>query len=159
MVPKILIVYYSRTGTTKKLALALAKELNADEEELIDYKKRTWLLWYLGAGKDAALKKQTKIQEFIHDLTAYDIVVLGTPVWDFTMATAMRTFLALYGDRLPKKVAFFCTQAKDWAQEAFQDMAASIGNTPIATLACLTRDVAQENENDQLQLFLSKMRR
>jgi flavodoxin len=43
MHPKILVVYYSRTGVTKKLAENIAKELHADGEELVDIKKRKGL--------------------------------------------------------------------------------------------------------------------
>ncbi|MEI8008008.1 MAG: hypothetical protein WCI00_00755 [bacterium] len=37
---KILVVYYSRTGMTKKLALSITDMLGADSEEIIDTKKR-----------------------------------------------------------------------------------------------------------------------
>ena len=37
---KILVVYYSRTGMTKKLALSIVDILGADGEEIIDTKKR-----------------------------------------------------------------------------------------------------------------------
>ena len=37
---KILVVYYSKTGNTKKIGEELAKKLNADVEEVIDLKNR-----------------------------------------------------------------------------------------------------------------------
>jgi len=63
------------------------------------------------AGRDAALKKLTNIQDISYDMAAYDIVCIGTPVWDFTMSAAIRTYLVLYEDKLPASLIFFCTQA------------------------------------------------
>ena len=38
---KVLVVYYSRTGATRRLAEALAKALQADIEPIIDRKNRS----------------------------------------------------------------------------------------------------------------------
>lgn len=156
MYPKVLVVYYSRTGITKKLALAIAKELHADVEELVDTKKRKWLLWYLGAGKDAALKRQTKIQEVVYDPSAYDIVVLGTPVRDFTMATAIRAYITLYEKSFLNSLLFFCTQANGWAKETFQEMAILCGKKPIAEIVFSAKEILQEKYQERLNFFLSQ---
>jgi flavodoxin len=37
---KILVVYYSRTGITKKLARSIVDILSADGEEIVDTKNR-----------------------------------------------------------------------------------------------------------------------
>jgi flavodoxin len=48
---KTLIVYFSKSGTTKKLAEKLANIFKADIETLIDKKKRSGLIgWLTGAG-------------------------------------------------------------------------------------------------------------
>ena len=75
---KILVVYYSRTGMTKKLALSISDMLGADCEEIIDTKKRAWVVWYIMAGRDAALKKQTTIQNITKNPSEYDIVCIWT---------------------------------------------------------------------------------
>jgi hypothetical protein len=36
------------------------------------------------------------------------MVAIGTPVWNHTMSTAIRTYLTKYKD-IFRKVAFFCT--------------------------------------------------
>jgi flavodoxin len=41
---KILVVYYSRTGMTKKLANSIANLLFADIEEIVDTKNRSGLM-------------------------------------------------------------------------------------------------------------------
>jgi flavodoxin len=41
---KNLVVYYSRTGVTKKLALSIANMLDANREEIVDMKKRSGVI-------------------------------------------------------------------------------------------------------------------
>jgi flavodoxin len=41
---KTLVVYYSRTGTTRKVAEAIAGILRCDIEEVVDTKKRSGIL-------------------------------------------------------------------------------------------------------------------
>lgn len=152
---KILVVYYSRTGITKTLALYISHILGADVEEIIDMKKRSGVVWYITADRDAALKRQTKIQKVMHDPTAYDIVYIGTPVRDFTISAAIRTYLTSYEKQLPASLVFFCTQASSWSEWAFQEMASIVGKTPISTIACtnkeISRDAYQEYIKKQLK--------
>ena len=56
---KPLVVFYSRTGTTKKVGEALADLLQCDSEELIDTKKRKGPLGFLRSGRDATRNKLT----------------------------------------------------------------------------------------------------
>lgn len=148
---KILVVYYSRTGVTKKLAHSIADLLHADLEEIIDIKKRSGLLWYIIAGRDAALKKQTKIQEISHDIASYDVVCIGTPVWDFTMSAAIRTYLTNYEELLPDDLVFFCTQASSWAETAFQEMAKIVGKRPTTTIACSSKEILKDKYTAYIQ--------
>ncbi|HMS90814.1 MAG TPA: flavodoxin [Candidatus Absconditabacterales bacterium] len=148
---KILVVYYSRTGVTKKLALSIAQLLQADIEEIIDTKKRLGLLGYIMAGRDAALKKQTKIQKIIHDISTYDIVCIGTPVWDFTMSAAIRTYLTNYEHLLPDSLVFFCTQASSGAETAFQEMAKIVGKRPTTTMVYTSKEILKDKYMSAIQ--------
>ena len=56
---KNLVVYYSRTGRTKKIAKEIQERLNADIEEIHDVKNREGILGWLSAGRDAGTKKTT----------------------------------------------------------------------------------------------------
>jgi len=58
---RTLIVFYSRTGYTRKLAEKLSNLLAADKEEVIDQKSRKGIFGYLGAGREGVLKKSTEI--------------------------------------------------------------------------------------------------
>ncbi|MCD6377573.1 MAG: flavodoxin family protein, partial [Planctomycetes bacterium] len=54
---KILIVYYSRSGTTRMVAEKLAKLLEADIEEIRERKERAGTLGFFIGIKDSILDK------------------------------------------------------------------------------------------------------
>jgi flavodoxin len=64
---KPLVVFYSRTGTTKKIGEARTNLLQCDSEELIDTKKRKGLIGLLRTGREATANKLTVIEPLVHD--------------------------------------------------------------------------------------------
>lgn len=106
--PKILIVFYSRTGKTAQAALDLASHLDADIEKIIDKKKRTGLFSIITNGRDAMQQKLTDITPMTKNPTGYDLVIIGSPIWAGNLPPAVRTYLtqcqALLG-----RYAFFIT--------------------------------------------------
>ena len=48
---KTIVVYYSRTGNTRKVAEELADTLKCDIEQIIDTQKRSDVLGFLRSGK------------------------------------------------------------------------------------------------------------
>lgn len=152
-----LIIFYSRTGTTKKIAEEISNYLNSDIEEIIDKKNRTWIIWFLWAGKDAALKKIVEIWETKFDPTNYKNIIIWTPVRDFTMAAAIRTYLTQNCKSLPKNIHFFCTQGSSWDMATFQDMANICWKKPIHTISFTTREVKSDLYRVRLNNFLNKI--
>jgi len=71
---KALVVYYSRTNSTKKIAESVAKCLKADIDEIIDKKSRSGPIGFLTGGRDAMQKKETAI-EFEKSPEKYDLVI------------------------------------------------------------------------------------
>ena len=143
-----LVVYYSRTGTTIKAAEKLVSLLKCASEEICDTKNRKGIIGWLSAGKTATRKELTKLENVQNDPASFDMVVVGTPVWNHTMSTAIRTYLTQYKDSF-RKVAFFCThQYTD--DDPFEEMASLCGRTPVATLTLLRK---KEVEVDQ---FIAK---
>lgn len=135
---KVLVVCYSRTGNTRKVAQAIADALRPQGEvtleEIVDRKNRKGFLGWLGAGKDATLKKATPIEPLKAEVTGHDLVIVGTPVWAFTAASPVRTFLQERGGDIARP-AFFCTMGGSGAPGAFAAMEELCGKAPAATLA------------------------
>lgn len=136
---KPLVVFYSRTGTTKKIGEALANLLRCDSEELIDTKKRAGLIGFLRSGRDATTNKLTVLKPLIHDPESYDLVALGTPVWSGMMSSPIRTYITVNKSKFTR-VAFFCTQGGTENERLFSDMEALCGQKPVSVLsACCGR--------------------
>ena len=155
---KALVVFYTRTGTTKKAADAIAKELGCESEELFDNKNRSGVLGYLFAGKDAMLKTMEKLKELKHNPADYDLIIVGTPVWNFTVSTPIRTFLITHKDRL-KKVAFFFTGGGggNVNKNVFPHMTVACGKDPVATLALRTDEVVKGEHMQKIKEFVKKL--
>ncbi|HIH88099.1 TPA: hypothetical protein HA344_02680 [Candidatus Bathyarchaeota archaeon] len=77
---KTLIVYYTRSGTTKKVADELKDLLSADIEEITEPSGRSGPLGWLRSGKESSDGTIPKINAPTKDPSAYDVVVVGTPV-------------------------------------------------------------------------------
>lgn len=153
---KSLVVYYSRTGVTKRIARVIAEKLKCDIEEIIDRKDRRGAKNYFIAGKDAATKSLTEIGEITKNALSYDVVLIGTPVWAFTMTPAIRTYIAQNKPSL-KKVAFFCTQGGSGDAKTFREMEAVCGKKPLTTLTVNARDMKREWYASKVDEFIKKV--
>jgi len=136
---KALVVYYSRTGTTKKIAEVISKELKCDIEEIYDLKNRKGILGCIKAGRDAILKKLTEIKDIKNDSKLYDLVIIGTPIWSWNMSSAIRTYLNVNKTNF-KNVAFFCTMGGSKGK-TFEHMEELCKKTPKALLELTTKEV------------------
>jgi len=155
---KILVVYYSRTGLTKKVALQLAIELGAEAEEIIDKKNRAGVLNYMICGREAMKKILAEIESPKNDPTGYDLVLIGTPVWAGTMASPVRSYLSVQKDKL-KRVAFFVTQGGAGANRTIDNMADLIGLKSAASLTVLSKEVVKDDYREKLTQFISEIKK
>ncbi|MEO0108431.1 MAG: NAD(P)H-dependent oxidoreductase [candidate division WOR-3 bacterium] len=153
---KVLLVYYSRSGNTAKLADLLARELQCDTEQVQDVRSRQGLFGWLRSGFEAARKRLPAIQEPKHNPTDYELVIIGTPVWASTMSSPMRSYLNRYRERLPTQLAFFRTMAGNDPGRTFAEMAAFCSSPALATLA-VTQAALNQN-TVECQEFLTRIR-
>lgn len=145
MSARVLVVYYSRTGTTKRVAGAIAAAAGADLEEISDRTKRTGLLGYLRSGYEAARRRQIPIGPAIRDPSTYDLVIVGTPVWDMSVSSPVRSYLHRHRAAL-RNVAFFCTCGGRGGARTFAEMSKICGAAPIATLVVRESEVSRSAE-------------
>ena len=153
---KYLIIYFSRTGTTKKVAESISNSLKCDSEEILDTQNREGALGYIKSGKDATLKKLTIIKNIKKNPKEYDMIIIGTPVWAWTMSTPIRTYISQNKDSF-NKVAFFCTMGGSGSEKTFKDMEVLCGKKPLAVLDLKTKDVIKNEYVSKIEEFVGKL--
>jgi flavodoxin len=137
---RILVVYHSRTGYTRRVALDLAGRLGADLDVIRIVQPMHGPVGYALcalealAGLAPALRRQEK------DPADYDFVVLGTPVWFWSLASPVRSWLEAHGRRA-RRYAFFCTMGGSGAGRVFAAMRELTGHAPLATLALTDAEI------------------
>ncbi|HEY8332191.1 MAG TPA: flavodoxin [Tardiphaga sp.] len=153
---KTLVVYYSRSGTTRQIARALATALEADTEEIVATRDRAGMVGYLRSAIEARRRTPAAIAAVKKDPSAYDLVVVGTPVWAWSLSSPVRAWLAANKERLPA-VAFFCTLGGAGSDNAFRQMQEIAGKPPRATLAVNAADVAADRYAAALASFVTTL--
>lgn len=111
---KSLVVYFSASGITKKVAQNLAKVLDADIYEIkptIPYSKED-LNWVDKKSRSSIeMNDLNSRPEIVNDnahVEKYDTVFLGFPIWWYMAPTIVNTFLEKY-DFSDKKIVLFAT--------------------------------------------------
>jgi len=153
---KILVIYYSRTGTTKKVAHEIAHELNCDLEEITTNKYKRGLIGYLMAVRDSYKGKLPMISKINSDLTRYDLIIIGTPIWSFTVAAPVRSFISYHRENF-KRLVFFCTMGGSGAERAFKAMETISGNQAVAYLSLSSEQLKNIKISDLISPFISRI--
>jgi len=156
---KVLVVYYSRTGTTKKLAQKLSAELGADIEEIIDKKNRSGLIGWIFGGRDGMRRAPTDIDQIKNNPEDYDVVLVGGPLWGFKgIAPASRTYLLQNKDKI-KQVAFFMTRGgKPSSDPALDDLKEVYGKPVLGTLDIMQKDLESPETTEQIASFVKTIK-
>ncbi len=122
--PKVLVLYYSQTSKTKVVAEEIANRLGADIEEIIsippyDGDFDSTIARCMGEREAGVLPE---IQPLKADLSQYDVIFLGYPVWFGTYAPPVTTFLK-NNDLSGKKIVPFCTFGSGGLESSVKDLA------------------------------------
>ncbi|MFQ3675070.1 MAG: hypothetical protein SNJ64_00830, partial [Endomicrobiia bacterium] len=129
-----LVLFYTRSGTTKVVATKIAEILNCDIEEVVDCKNRDGILGWLSSGRDAFRKYLTTIKPIAKDLSSYEHIIIGTPVWAGNVTPAIRTVVKNYCDKF-NKVTFFCTMGITGDKKVFAELELLCKQKPVSKLA------------------------
>ena len=85
----------------------------------------------------------------------YDCIILGTPVWAGTMASAIRTYITQHKAQF-KNVAFFLTCGGK-SRETMRDMEALCGKKPQRTLELIQKDLKSGAYTDKVTTFVDNL--
>jgi len=144
MSPRILVVYFSRSGSTARVASYLADELGADLDAIEEPRSRAGIGGYVRSAFEAVAKGLPTIHTR-RDPRDYDLVVLGTPVWGGTMASPVRSYIHEHSESLAK-TAFFVVMGGSGGDDTVREMqmACGVGARP----SCVLRREEVEHDRD-----------
>ncbi|WP_371805325.1 flavodoxin family protein [Candidatus Lokiarchaeum ossiferum] len=105
---KTAVVYFSLTGHTQAVAEIVQEVLDADIIALkpiksLNSKSSMKFVW---GGYQAKMNKTPDLEPYEFDVEKYGFIILGSPVWAWTLSPPMRSFLKQH-DLTNKKVAFW----------------------------------------------------
>lgn len=128
---KILTLYYSFGGNTERIAkrinrilggdisqIMLEKPYEGSYDEIVDEGKREVESGFM-----------PKIKPLTHDPKDYDVIILGTPVWWYTFAPAMKTALEKYN--YSDKIIYPFATNGGWIGHTFKDIKNALPNATL----------------------------
>jgi hypothetical protein len=124
---QVLVVVYSYTGTSRRVAQRLAAERGWPIGEVIDAKPRSgWLRCVL----DSVFRRRPAIRYAGPDPAGFDAVVLVSPIWVEGLAAPMRTFVVEQAVKL-REFAVVSVMGSKGAPNAVAEIARLIGRPPL----------------------------
>ena len=144
---KAIVVYYTRTGHTTRAAEEIAAALEADIELLKDGVDRGGPIGFIKSGREARSGTMVDLQPLGHDLSGYDVVVVGTPVWARIVSSPVNTFLKTV-DTGRAKLAWFCTvgaSSDGFKESCFRTMTEAAGQNPVATVGFSAKELKSDH--------------
>ncbi|MET0388349.1 MAG: flavodoxin [Polyangiales bacterium] len=117
---KILVVCYSRTGSTARVGRAIASALGADFELIQEVENRHGIVGFVLSALESLAKGLPSIRTQ-KDPRDYDLVVIGTPVWAASMSAPVRSYLFTHRTQLPQ-LAFFTLMGGVGADDALREL-------------------------------------
>ena len=144
----ILVVYYSYTGNSKRVALDVASKLHADILELepeipflddYDAVVKGW--------QNNDVKRDVEIKPIDGDFTKYSKIVLITCTWWYGISPVMKKFLKEYD--LSNKDVLVASSNAGWLGHSFKDYQVLLPNSTIKGELNLVFS-AHEGERDKM---------
>ncbi len=119
---KTLLLYYSYGENTHRVAEHIKQLLGCDVQEILTVKPYTgdYNAVVSQGQREVDAGYEPPVRPFDKNLKDYDTVVLGTPVWWYTFAPAVKTALSA-ADWSGKTVYPFATNG-GWIGHTFQDI-------------------------------------
>ena len=135
---KSLVVYFSATGNTERLAQKIAAETNSDVFEIVPEEPYTSADLNYSNSDCRANKEQNDptarpaISSTLENLEDYDVIFIGYPIWWGTMPKIINTFLDTY-DLSGKTIMPFCTSGSSGISSSVSAIKSACPNADVKT--------------------------
>lgn len=146
---KVLVAYFSASGTTAQVAKNLADAAEADLYEIKPAKVYTQadLNWNdKNSRSSIEMNDRTFRPELADkdaDIAAYDKILLGFPIWWYVAPTIINSFLESY-DFSGKTIILFATSGGSGFGKTMQSLVVSCPNATIREGKMLNRNISRD---------------
>lgn len=129
---KVLVVYYSQTGATEKVAKEIQQQLNADIEaiEVENPYDGDFNATIARCQKEMESGEMPTVKPLKANIDDYDIIMIGYPVWFGTYARPIASLIESQKFE-GKKVVTFCTFGSGGLQSSTSDLKAALPNAEV----------------------------
>ncbi len=154
MNPSVLIVYYSRSGNTRKVADMIAHLIDCDVEPIVCKENLSGFWGFIKCAFYAVFNKFLQISKIEHNLEKYKVVLIGTPIWAGKISSPIRTFIDRYKDKLTR-VAFFATMGAEPNKGIFRKINNTLAKEPVAILIISVKELKSGIDKKKLIDFIT----
>ena len=155
---KKLVAYFSASGKTAKIAEKLAAGIEADIYEIkpeVKYTKED-LNWMNKKSRSSVEMNDKSIRPAIIsgdvDISDYDTICLGFPIWWYVAPTIINTFLEIY-DFSGKKIILFATAGSSGFGDTAAELKPSAPSADIIESNVLTGIITEPKVKKLIELI------
>ena len=145
---KTVVAYFSASGVTEKVAKKVADAIDADIYEIkpeVKYTKAD-LNWMNKKSRSSVEMNDKHFRPAMIsgdvDVSGYDTVLLGFPIWWYVAPTIINTFLEAY-DFSGKKILLFATAGSSGFGNTVPELKISAPNAEMTEIAVLTGAITE----------------
>ena len=165
---KTLIVYYSYTNNVERIVDALRTQIDADVLEIepaekgLDYAANNYAI---GSAQIAAIRNNPDdaasypaIDPIDVNMSDYDCIIVGAPLWWSNMAAPLQTFLFHYGKEMDgKKIGLIVSSASSGISGVEADAKRLIPGGDFLTPSLWIKSSQTSNAGSMLDNWLTKI--
>ncbi len=146
---KTAIVYYSKSGHSRRAAELLADLLDADLHQLKTTRYHTPILGYLRAGLDSLRLAKPSLAHPLPDLKRYDALVICGPIWTSYPAAPLRSYFQQV-QHLPVTLGLLLTCGDHSPPEKAYILVEQELDHPLAVKAAIANDREMTTEEQRI---------
>ena len=154
---KICIIYHSESGNTRHVAQHIASAFDAHLVEVTDTASYNRLTRFFVLCKMARGEEKTLIEPAFVDISGYDLVVFGSPVWAFKPTPVIHAAIDGLKGCMGKPAVAFSTHGGRPGQtdETFKKWIEDRGMVVVAVTNIHQNDIENEEKTKELVALVS----
>ncbi len=155
---KRLVVYYSLSGNTEEAAKKIAEELGADLLKLETVRKmpESFAAQIIVGGGQVVFNHIPRLKPMDKDVSAYDEIILGSPIWNSKGVPAVNAFLK-DKEAASKVMSLFFLSAGGDTEKGLQAITKQLPNLRNSVSLLDRKSKGSEENGEKIASFTEKI--